>query len=430
MEYQEALDYIHGTLKFGSKLGLHNIACLLKLMGEPHKKLKYVHVAGTNGKGSTVAFISSILAESGYKTGIFTSPYLERFTERIKINDTEISESDLARITGFVKSKVEAMVAEGENHPTEFEIVTAIAFQYYYEKECDIVVLEVGLGGRLDSTNVIDSPLVSVITTISYDHMGILGNSISQIAAEKAGIIKYCSDVVIYPQLAEAEAVIMKKAQEMNADIKIADFSSINIKEYSADGQVFNYKFEDGEVLNSLKISLLGDHQVKNAVLAINAVRVLKDKGIKITEASIRSGLEKARWSGRLEVLSKKPIIIIDGAHNAEGAQSLSDSLRKYFPKMDKIFIFGVLGDKEYDKIIKAVIPTAKAVITVSPKSDRALKAGELANLVKGYCNNVFISDTIEDAVRTSLQIVSDSDLICCFGSLYYIGEIRSMFKK
>jgi len=199
MNYEEALEYIHGALKFGSKLGLHNIRVLLELMGNPHKKLKFVHVAGTNGKGSTVAFISSILIEAGYKTGIFVSPYIERFTERIKINNQEIPGADLARITGFVKEKVDIMVQRGENHPTEFEIVTAMAFQYYYENNCDVVVLEVGLGGRLDSTNVIDTPLASVITTISYDHMDRLGSTLPEIAFEKAGIIKEGGDVVMYP---------------------------------------------------------------------------------------------------------------------------------------------------------------------------------------------------------------------------------------
>lgn len=430
MNYKEALDYIHDTLKFGSKLGLHNISYLMNLMDNPHKKLRYVHVAGTNGKGSTVAFISSILSEAGYKVGIFTSPYLERFTERIKINNEEIMESDLARLTAFVKSKIDTMVEAGENHPTEFEIVTAIALQYYWEKECDIVVLEVGLGGRFDSTNVIDTPLVSVITTISRDHTAILGNTLSKIAFEKAGIIKPGGDVILYPQDKEAEEVFMKVAKEQNATIGIADFNPIDIKEYGIDGQVFDYFCENGERLENLKIALLGDHQVKNAVLALSAVRLLAGKGYGITEKSIRRGLAMARWSGRLEVLSRNPLFIIDGAHNAEGAEMLSDTLNKYFPGMNKIFIFGVLRDKDYEKIIKTLMPTARMVFAVTPKSDRALPAAELANLVAAYCNNVVVSDTIEEAVGTSLQRASERDLICSFGSLYYIGELRRMFSK
>ena len=214
MDYDQAIEYIHSTFKFGVKLGLENIKALLDLMDNPHKKLKYVHVAGTNGKGSTVAFISSILIESGYRVGIYTSPYIQRFTERIRVNTDEISKQDLARITSFVRDKVESMVSMGLNHPTEFEIVTAIAFQYFFEKGCDIVVLEVGLGGRFDSTNVIDNPLVSVITTISYDHMDILGDTLSKIAFEKAGIIKDGTHVVLYPQSKDAERVLEEICRE------------------------------------------------------------------------------------------------------------------------------------------------------------------------------------------------------------------------
>ncbi|MCX7708602.1 MAG: bifunctional folylpolyglutamate synthase/dihydrofolate synthase [Clostridia bacterium] len=430
MNYSEALDYIFGTLKFGSKLGLHNISYLLELMENPHQKLKFVHVAGTNGKGSTVAFTSSILMEAGYKVGIYTSPYLERFTERIKIGPSEIGEADLARITEYVKSKVEIMLERGENHPTEFEIVTAIAFQYYYENNCDIVVLEVGLGGRFDSTNVIDTPLVSVITTISYDHTAILGNTLPAIAFEKAGIIKVNGDVIVYPQCKEVEDVFRKACEERQARMHIADFDQLQIKEFGVDGQVFDYINPKGDCYKELKISLLGDHQVKNAVIAINTIEILKEKGLSINEKAIRKGLDTARWSGRLEVLRKKPMFIIDGAHNAEGAKILLDNLDKYFPEMNRIFIFGVLKDKDYDSIIKTVIATAHKVITVTPENERALPAEELAILIKGYCNDVVVSDTIEEAVETGLKMASDGDLICAFGSLYYIGEIRKLLNK
>ena len=231
MDYTEAMKYIHGTLKFGSKLGLHNIEALLRLMGDPHKKLKYVHVAGTNGKGSTVAFISSILAAAGYKVGVNTSPYIQRFTERIRINSVEISGEDLARLTSYVKEKVEIMVGRGDNHPTEFEIVTAIAFQYFFECGCDIVVLEVGLGGRFDSTNIIDTPDAAVITTISYDHMDRLGSTLAAIAFEKAGIIKPDGDIVSYEQQLEAGEVLQRICGERGARLHKTDFSRSSASE-------------------------------------------------------------------------------------------------------------------------------------------------------------------------------------------------------
>lgn len=425
MEYSEALNYIHGALKFGTKLGLTNIRSLLELMGNPHKKLKFVHVAGTNGKGSTVAFISSILAKAGYRTGVYTSPYIERFTERMKINDVEISEQDLARITQFVKEKVEMLIAQGGNHPTEFEIVTAIAFQYFYEKKCDVVVLEVGLGGRFDSTNVIDKPMVSVITTISYDHMDHLGNTLPEIAFEKAGIIKPGSDVVIYPQTAEVEKVFEDVCTERGAELHRADFSELKPESFNVDGQIFRYKnYKD------LRISLLGEHQTANAAVAIETIEILNNKGFSISESDIREGLTNTRWPGRLEVLNKDPVFLIDGAHNPQGAMVLRDALNKYFPEKEKIFIVGILKDKDYKAVIETIAPIASCFITVTPRSERALPAAELGKFIETCCKNVSVSDTIEEAVYASLKFSKENSIICAFGSLYYIGEIRKLFVK
>ena len=273
MTYDEAIKYIHGTHKFGVKLGLENIGKLLELLGNPHKRLKFVHIAGTNGKGSTVAFISNILIESDYRVGIYTSPYIEHFTERICINHEEISEKDLARITEKTKEKISELLKMGYNHPTEFEIVTAIAFQYFYEKSCDIVVLEVGLGGRYDSTNIIDTPLVSVITSISFDHMNILGNTLPKIAYEKAGIIKENGDVVLYPQLSEVEDVIENVSAQMSSKLRKVDFNLIKLKKFGTEGQTFDY----GSYID-LNTKLLGEHQLKNAAVAITACQVLREK--------------------------------------------------------------------------------------------------------------------------------------------------------
>ncbi|MGE5613453.1 MAG: bifunctional folylpolyglutamate synthase/dihydrofolate synthase [Bacillota bacterium] len=423
MNYDEALEYIHGTLKFGSKLGLHNIGVLLGLMGEPHKKLKYVHVAGTNGKGSTSAFISSILTEAGYRTGLFTSPFIQRFTERIRIGNEEISPAELAEITAFVKSCVDRMLAMGESHPTEFEIVTAIGFEYFYRKKCDIVVLEVGLGGRFDSTNIIDTPEVAVIATINYDHTDRLGGTLPEIAFEKAGIIKPGGNVVIYGQDKEVEKVFENACAERGAKLTRTDFSGIVIHDFGIDGQTFSF-----EQYDRLKIRLLGRHQTRNAALAVKAVETLREKGFNISDEALGKGLEKARWPGRLEVLSKDPVVLIDGAHNAEGAAVLKNAIDEYFPGRPVTFIMGVLKDKPYLEMIKTVLPGCKRVFTVTARSPKALPADILAKAAADYCKNVQISDTIESAVRISMETAETDEVICAFGSLYYIGIVREMF--
>lgn len=423
MNYEEALEYIHGTYKFGIKLGLDNISKLLGLMGNPQDKLKYVHVAGTNGKGSTVAYISSILIDAGYKVGIYTSPYIERFTERIKINGVEISEEDLARITEFVKSKVDIMLQNGNNHPTEFEVVTAVAFQYYYEMGCDVVVLEVGLGGRFDSTNVIKTPLLSVIATINYDHMDKLGDTLEKIAFEKAGIIKDEGDVLFYPCTEGVERVFLDKCELTRSKHYSFRIGDISTESFGIDWQEFSFENYKG-----LKIKLLGKHQIYNAALAVKACEILSAKGLGISEKNIRSGLENARWPGRLEVIHKKPVVIIDGAHNPEAASALVEALKVYFPEKKINFIFGVLKDKDYQRMIEIVAPLADRFITVTPPSERALPAIELVKFIEPYCNNVFFSDKIKEAVKTCLQNALKDDVICVFGSLTFIGEIRKSF--
>ena len=426
MTYEEALEYIHGTHKLGWKLGLQNITNLLDMMGNPHKKLKFVHVAGTNGKGSAVAYINRVLVESGYKTGMFISPYIERFTERIQVNGREIPEDDLARITEMVKHNVDEMLKKGLEHPTEFEIVTAIGFQYFYECQCDVVVLEVGLGGRFDSTNVIDTPLVAVITSISYDHMNILGDTLPKIAFEKAGIIKNGGDVVLYsPQDREAEKVIEDTCRERNSRLHKTDFRKIRAVSHDIDGQTFDY----GDYKN-LKIRLLGPHQPKNAAVAIEACKVLAEKGYNITDDTIRKGLKNAEWPGRMEVVCRNPVFLIDGAHNTDAIKVLAEALELYFPDKNKIFIMGVMKDKEYKEMIKIIAPLADKFIVLTPPNERALPAVELAKIIRNYCKNVIISDTIDGSINTALQIYTENDVICAFGSLYYIGEIRRHFRN
>jgi len=420
MNYDEAMEYIHGTLKFGSKLGLQSITKLMDFMGNPQKKLRFVHVAGTNGKGSTTAFISSILINSGYKTGIFTSPYIQRFTERIKIDNKEIEPVELTEIIMFVKAKIDLMLDEGLDHPTEFEIITAVAFEYFYRSNCDIVVLEVGLGGRFDSTNVIETPEVCVITTISLDHTDILGKTLKEIAYQKAGIIKPNCFTVIYPQKPEAELVFEQVCNSHNSTIHKVSMASLELKEYSWDGQLFDYKdYKD------LYIRLLGDHQLHNAAVAIDACESLVNKGFRINKNNISNGIAETTWPGRLEIISKKPMILIDGAHNFEGGQAFNAALDRYFTSLSKIFIVGFLRDKDYPQIMEMLAKKARLIITVTPNNERAIPSGELATILKQYSNNVHDGITIENSLKLAIENSDEGSVICAFGSLYMIGELR-----
>jgi len=424
MNYQEAMEYVHGTLKFGSKLGLESITMLLDLMGNPQKKLKFIHVAGTNGKGSTTAFISHILMDSGYRTGIFTSPYIQRFTERIKVNDREIEPEELSEIISFVKEKIDLMLELGRDHPTEFEIITAVAFEYYYRQKCDMVVLEVGLGGRYDSTNAIDTPEVAVITTISLDHTDILGSTLAEIAYQKAGIIKRHGTVVVYPQPPEARKVFEEVCGELKAELHWVELGTLSIKEFGLEGQMFDYKD-----YHSLQMGLLGEHQLCNAAVAIDTCEMLINKGYKIENNNIRNGIARAVWPGRLEIINTRPMILIDGAHNLEGAQALNAALDKYFLHQEKIFIVGFLGDKDYDGIMSLMASKASLIITVTPDSPRALSSGELAEKLNSYSKYVKDGINLKNGLKMALDNAGPNSVVCAFGSLYMIGRIREIFK-
>lgn len=425
MDYNEALEYIHGTKKFGSKLGLDNIRELLNLLDNPHKRLKFIHIAGTNGKGSTSAYITSMLAEAGYRVGLFTSPYLERFNERIRINNDDISDESLSDITLTVKEKVEKMLKRGFNHPTEFEIVTAIAMQYYMEENVDFVVLEVGLGGRYDSTNVIEDSVASIITTISMDHVDILGDTLGKIAYEKAGIIKENGYVICYPQQDEAQSVIDEVVNEKKAKLEIVAVDNINIKEISEYGCKFDFKYKK-DILRDLEIQLIGKHQALNASTALTAILGLKDKGIIIiNEADIRRGLKTTKWSGRLEVLRRKPGFLIDGAHNIQGIQALKNTLKDLFNYRRLILGIGILADKDVENMISELVPIADQIVVTEANIFRALKAEELGELIEKYNKNYVVERDIDKAIDKAFELADDDDLIVFSGSLYLIGDVR-----
>ena len=380
-DYSETLAYIHGINRYAKKLGLENIVRLMKLLGDPQKRLRFIHIAGTNGKGSTAALTASVMRAAGYRTGLYTSPYLQRFTERIRVDGAEIPENVLVQLANVVRVAAETLVKSGRQHPTELEVIAAIAFLYFERERCDVVAFEVGLGGRFDPTNVIDTPLAAVIATIDYDHMAKLGDTLEKIAFEKAGIIKTGGDAVLYPQPDSVRRVFEEKAQSVGARLKVCDFTTLRQKSYGAGGQTFSYKSYD-----DLEISLLGDFQARNAALVVEAVETINQNGaggIYVSESALRLGLKRARWPGRMEILREDPTFIIDAAHNAQCALALRETLDKYFPRRKKIFIMGVVQDKDYARIIDVVLPIASAFFTVTTESARALPADALADAIR-----------------------------------------------
>lgn len=415
MNVKEAVDYIESYSWSKTRLGLERTRVLLEKLGNPQRKLKFVHVAGTNGKGSTCAMLASILRCAGYRTGLYTSPYICRFNERMQVNGEDISDSELAEITGTVKPVAEAM----SDHPSQFEIVTAIAMLYFLRKNCDIVVLEVGMGGISDATNVIESPECSVITTISLEHTEYLGNTLAEIAYNKAGIIKSGCPVVCYRGCKEVEDVFEKTAAENNSPLTKADFFSIRPISDGLNGQIFS--FRDHE---HLTLPLLGEHQLKNAAVVLETVEVLRKRGWKISEKDIHNGISDVKWPVRFELVRKEPPIIIDGAHNPQCAEALATALEKYLPGKQSVFLMGVLADKEYDKIVSSLRPYAKRFVCVTPDSPRALSAAALAEYLRSLGEDAVSCKSFEDGVKTALE--DNSPVVAC-GSLYMAGYVREI---
>lgn len=426
MNYKEALDFIHGTYKFGSKLGLDNIKALMKALGDPQNELKFVHVAGTNGKGSTSSMIASVLNEAGYKTGLYTSPFIEKFNERMQIDGKMIEDAELAEITGIVKEKVEKMVENGHAHPTEFEVVTAIGFLYFKRNDCDIVVLEVGLGGRLDATNVIKTPLISVITPIDLDHVEYLGDTYAKIAGEKAGIIKEKGIVVSYPQNAEAMNVILEKSQNMECNLIRVCFDTLRIHNSNLESLIF--EFEN----NLYEIGLIAPYQAENAAVAIKTLEELNRMGYEISREHIKRGLTKARWMARMEVVSKDPLIVIDGAHNVHGIKGLAEMLKRHGHAYEVVGIMGILKDKDFSSILSIILPVLDVVVTSKPDNPRAMSSLELADKIKDR-PVIGSNDQIEAAVKIALEYEGKTDrekMIICFGSLYMVGGARQFVNQ
>ena len=441
ISYEEALDFIHGLNRFGTKLGLHNITKLLELLGNPHENIKIIHVAGTNGKGSTCAMIASILRSAGFKVGLYISPYLEVFNERMQVNGENISNEDLARLTEKVREKVFYMRENGLGSPTEFEVVTAIGFSYFKEQAVDFLVLEVGMGGRLDATNVV-TPLVSVITPISMDHQQYLGSTLRDISREKCGIIKQGVPVVTAPQEDEAMAVIEDTCRERNCSLTKVINSSV-----SRSPDTISYRFVNGGIKGmtfdlytpktdypGLQIGLMGRHQLDNAATAVAAVEPLGNSGVNLSREAIYKGLKGARWPGRLEIMKEKPTVLIDGAHNIAGIKTLKAVLEEYFYDRKKILVVGILEDKDYTEMLEELIPVADTVICTAPDNPRELSAARLAEAVSNIFQKsqikVYAQEKIEDALKLASSLAADEDMVVFAGSLYMIGHVRTLLNK
>ena len=431
MEYKEAMKYIKQVGNFGSNYGLERTERLLEILGNPHKKLRLIHIAGTNGKGSTTATLSTLLMGKGYKVGMYTSPFLEEFEERIQINGVNIEKHKLGALMDEVKEAVDKLIEEGLNHPTEFEIITCLMFLHFFKEKVDYGVIEVGLGGRLDSTNVI-TPILSVIMSISYDHTNLLGNTLKEIATEKAGIIKEGIPVVIYPQEEEALLAIKEKANILNSKIyETSDYKAKFIKVINKDKIYQRLNIEiDGERF-IVDYPLLGEHQISNLLVALKAYKLIcKMDNISFEKEDIIASLKMVKWIGRLEVMNKEPLVVIDGAHNIQGIKALRRNTEKYFKYKNVYLILGILADKQVHEMVEEIVPIAKKVIALTPLSDRAEIADHLKSCIEGYNDNVVsLDNNYKEAIEMALKETNKDDLILVSGSLYMIGEMRRIIR-
>ncbi len=427
MTYEETLDRIHSFQKYGSRLGLERMTRLMQLLGNPQETMKVIHVGGTNGKGSACRFLYSVLQENGYKAGLYTSPFLERFTERMECDGSEISQGDLIHYTERVLGKVGIMLSEGMESPTEFELITAIAFLYFSEQNIDFLVLEVGLGGTGDSTNMVSRPVASVITSISYDHMEYLGDTLEKIALEKAGIIKAGVPVIINVEDESASAAIKRVAAEKGSKVYEIRKQGYQLVEKSIDGYAFDAVVQGAEY-RKLNISMIGIHQIGNAVCALTVLEVLrKDNLIRLDKEKLYSGFRKAKQAGRFEILKKDPFVIIDGAHNEAGADALRTVLEDHFPGSRILMIVGMLADKKIDKLLDKFEKIACEFIATEPDNPRRLPAEDLCSHISKRGKKCTAIADPKDVCRYTNEVSSDYDAIVYAGSLYLIGRVRGI---
>ena len=419
MTYEEALSYIHSICWKGSKLGLDRTRELLGKLGDPQKELKFIHIAGTNGKGSTAAMLSSILEEAGYRVGLYTSPFIDRFNERMQVDHQPIPDDTLAELTALVRLYADGMA----DSPTEFELITALAMVWFAREKCDIVVLEVGMGGELDSTNIIDVPEAAVIAAMGLDHVKELGPTMADIARAKAGIIKEGGRVVSYGGNPEADEVIAAVCRARNASLRQPDFSAIVPGDFGLEGQTFSYKD-----WRDLRVPLVGTYQMKNAAVVLETVETLRQRGWSVSDEAVRKGLAATRWPARFEVLRRDPVFIVDGGHNPHGIRATAESLERLFPGRKITFVTGVMADKDVEHILGLIVPLADRFFTVRPDNPRAMDAGELARRVRAMGARAEACVSVREGVDRAIQAEGPQGVACALGSLYMSGEVRACF--
>lgn len=427
MNYEEARKYLTEVTKYGSVPGLDSIRELMRRLGNPQDKLKFIHIAGTNGKGSVLAYLSTILKKAGYRTGRYVSPTLFSYRERIQVDGERIGREELARLTEIVRDASEDMERDGLDHPTSFETETAVAWLYFVEQNCDVVVLETGMGGKLDATNIVRTTVLEILTPVSMDHMEFLGDTLAAIAGQKAGIIKPHTTVVSAQQEAEAMEVIEKTCREKECTLHTVDQESLSDVVYGWDRQKLSYRnWKDVE------ISLAGRYQIQNAMTALEAVNALRELGYKIADSDVYEGMRETVWRGRFTVIRKNPAVILDGAHNPAAARELKSSLEQYFSGRTLRYIFGMFRDKDHEKVIELTAPLAEHIITVeTPDNVRATPAETLKEEVARVNPSVEAAKSIADAVEKTLSQASPEDVIVIFGSLSFLGEAeRAVLSK
>lgn len=421
MTYEEALTYIHSVCWKGSVPGLGRTQELLAKMGNPEKGMKYVHITGTNGKGSTAAMTASILRKAGYKVGLYTSPFLWRFNERMNADGQDISDEELAQITAEIKPLADSMTES----PTEFELVTAIGFAFFARHNCDIVVLEVGMGGAMDSTNVIPAPEVAVMTNIGLDHTEYLGNTLEAIAETKSGILKPGCQAVLYPSAPEVEAVVRRVCLEKNIPLAVADFGVISSKSRDFSGQVFDYKG-----YKNIALPLLGEHQLRNCSVVIETVEALRRQGWKITDKNMYEGIRDTVWPGRFELLRRDPVFIVDGGHNPQCLEALAENVREYLAGRHIVALTGVMADKDYTDMYAEMAPLVDCFVTVTPDNPRAMAASDLAAFLQRFGKPAQASQSVPQGVLDAMGLAGENGVVLAFGSLYMTGAIRETVKN
>ncbi len=415
MTYEEALKYIHSVNWRGSKLGLDRTRELLANMGNPEKELRFIHIAGTNGKGSVAAMLASVLKEAGYKTGLYTSPYIISFNERMQVNGSPIKNSELAELTSYISQFAGVM----SDPPTEFELITALAFEFFYRKGCDIVVLETGMGGELDSTNVIGTPELAIITAIGYDHTRELGSTMREIASAKAGIIKPNGTVLFFGENADAEKVIRQRCASVRSELFMPDFNELKIDEIRIDRLSFDFKKYSG-----ISIPLTGVYQFKNAAMTLSAIDLLIYKGRNISAEAVKKGLAEVKWRGRFEILAREPLFISDGGHNPQGVTAAVDSFKTHFPNQKGIFLIGIMADKDIDAMTAPIAKVASCFITVTPDNPRAMPAEELKRRLSKYDLPVTACSSVLEGVKKAFSVAGKGGIVFSIGSLFLYREV------